>query len=148
VEKEIAQYEQVLATTQKEKQTLQNKINELKKQADKLSLQIKQTNLNLEYLNIQIDETTASIAKTTEQINETKKNLAGLLQALSQLQQTSLVEILLGNQKLSDFFDYANALNSLQNKIQETLNELTNLQVTLNIQNEKLSADEEETKIS
>jgi len=39
-------------------------------------------------------------------------------------------------------------LNSLQNKIQETLNELTNLQVTLNIQNEKLSADEEETKIS
>lgn len=146
VEKEIAQYEQVLATTQKEKQTLQNKINELKKQADKLSLQIKQTNLNLEYLNIQIDETTASIAKTTEQINETKKNLAGLLQALSQLQQTSLVEILLGNQKLSDFFDYANALNSLQNKIQETLNELTNLQVTLNIQNEKLSADEEETK--
>jgi len=37
-------------------------------------------------------------------------------------------------------------LNSLQNKIQETLNELTNLQVTLNIQNEKLSADEEETK--
>lgn len=37
-------------------------------------------------------------------------------------------------------------MNSLQNKIQETLNELTNLQVTLNIQNEKLSADEEETK--
>ncbi|NMB92157.1 MAG: hypothetical protein GYA31_00835 [Parcubacteria group bacterium] len=146
VEKQIAQYEKELATTQKEKQTLQNKINELKKQADKLNLQIKSTNLSLNYLNVQIDETTASIAKTTDRISQTKDNLAGLLQSLYQLKQTSFLEILLGTNALSDFFDYANALNSVQTKIQENINELNDLKITLDTQNEKLANDREETQ--
>jgi peptidoglycan hydrolase CwlO-like protein len=146
VNKEIAQYEQELAATQKNKQTLQNKINELKKQAEKLNLQIKSTNLSLSYLNVQIDETTASIAKTTDQISQTKANLASLLQTLYQLKQTSFLEILLGTNELSDFFDYANALNSVQSKIQDNINELNDLKVTLDNQNEKLSSDREETQ--
>jgi len=146
VEKEIAQYEQALTTTQKEKQTLQNKINELKKQANKLNLQIKSTNLNLNYLDVQIDETTASIAKTTDQISETKANLASLLQTLYELKQTSFLEILLGTNELSDFFDYANSLNSIQSKIQDNISELDDLKITLDNQNTELSSNREETQ--
>jgi len=146
VEKEIAQYEKVLATTQQEKQTLQNKINELKQKAAKINLQIKAANLNLNYLNVQIDDTTASIAKTTDQVSQTKNNLANLLQTLYQLKQTSFIEILLGTDELSEFFNYANALNSIQGRIQENINELKDLGITLDNQNQKLSGDKEETQ--
>ena len=146
IEKEIAQQEKILATTQQEKQTLQNKINELKQKAAKINLQIKSTNVNLNYLNVQIDETTVSIVKTTDKISQTKENLANLLQTLYQLKQTSLVEILLGTDELSEFFDYTNALNSIQERIQENIDELKDLRITLDNQNQELGASKEETQ--
>lgn len=144
VEKQIAEYEKQLQTTKQAKQTLQNKINELKKQAEKLNLQIKSTNLNLNYLDNQINDTLASIEKTSSQMDTAQKNLANLLQALYQLKQKSLIEILLETDKISDFFAYTNALNSLQMKIQDNIKELDELKTTLTNQNQKLSKDREE----
>jgi membrane-bound lytic murein transglycosylase B len=144
VEKEIAGYERLIAITKQEKQTLQNKINQLRDQASKLSLQIKSANLNLEYLNVRIDETTGSIIKTTDKVDATKKNLANSLQSFYQLKQVSLLEILLGSGAISEFFDYSNALNNIQERIQESIEELEALTSTLNKQNQKLGSDKEE----
>ena len=146
VEKEIAEYEKLIATTQQEKKTLQNKINELKNQASKLSLQIESTNLNLQYLDVRIDETTTSIIKTTDKASATKENLANSLQSFYQLKQVSLLEILLGSGTISEFFDYSNALNNIQEKIQENIEELGVLKLTLNKQNEELGSDKDETQ--
>lgn len=146
VEKQIAEYEKLIATTQQEKKTLENKINELKSQARKLNLQIESTNLNLQYLKVRIDETTTSVIKTTDKINATKKNLANSLQSLYQLQQTSLLEILLNSGTVSEFFDYSNALNNIQEKILDNIEELENLKTVLNKQNEELSENKEETQ--
>lgn len=146
IEKEIAQYEKVLATTQQEKQTLQNKINELKQKAAKINLQIESTNVSLNYLNVQIGETITSIAKTTDKVSQTKESLANLLQTLYQLKQTSFIEILLGTNELSEFFGYSNALNSIQERIQENINELKDLRITLDNQNQQLGASREETQ--
>ena len=146
VEKEIAAYEKLVATTQQEKAALQNKINELKNKAEKLSLQIKSTSLNLEYLNVRIDETTTSIIQTNDKINNTKTNLSNLLQSFSQLNETSLVEILLGSDTISEFFDYSNALHSIQEKILENIQELDGLKITLNNQSQELTSNKEETQ--
>ncbi len=146
VEKEIAGYERLIVTTKQEKQTLQNKINELRSRASKLSLQIKSANLNLEYLNVRIDETTTSIIKTTDKVSATKENLANALQSFYQLKQVSLLEILLGSGTISEFFDYSNALNNIQEKIQESIEELGALKLTLNKQNQELGSDKDETQ--
>lgn len=146
IEAEIAQYEKILATTKRQKVTLQNKIKELKSKAAKLSLQIKSTNLNLNYLNNQIDDTTVSISKTLEKINRTKENLADSLVVLYQLRQKPVIEILLANNEISEFFDYLNALNRIQEKIQDNIKELRELKVTLDKQKEKLESDKEETQ--
>ncbi|MGB9763198.1 MAG: lytic murein transglycosylase [Minisyncoccia bacterium] len=144
VEKQIAEYEKQLQTTKQAKQTLQNKINELKQRANKLNLQIEQTNLNLNYLNVQINEVLVSIAKTSSQMANAQQNLANLLQSLYQLKEKSLIEILLESNKISDFFNYINALNSLQLKIQDNIKELEDLRTTLTNQNQKLSQNREE----
>ena len=146
VEKEIAQYEKVIAQTQKEKQTLQNKINELKKKAQQLTLKIKQTNLNLEYLKVRIEDTSNSISKTVDKIERTKENLKNTLLAFYHLKERSTLEIVLANNEISDFFDYLNAVNSLQEKIQQNINELEELRNTLSQQKQKLDADAEETQ--
>jgi len=146
VEKEIAEYEKIVAQTQSQKVTLQNKINELKSQASKLTLQIQSTNLNLQYLNVRIEDTTVSIVKTTDKVDATKENLANSLQSLYQLKQTSLLEILLGSGTISEFFDYSNALNSIQEKIVENIEELEGLKMTLSKQNQALGDDKEETQ--
>ncbi len=146
VEKEIAEYEKLIVTTKQEKQTLQNKINELRSRASKLSLQIKSTNLNLQYLDVRIDETTTSIIKTIDKVGATKENLTNSLQSFYQLKQVSLLEILLGSGTISEFFDYSNALNNIQERIQESIEELEALKLTLNKQNQELSSDKDETQ--
>ncbi len=146
IEKEIAEYEKLIVTTKQEKQTLQNKINELRSKASKLSLQIKSTNLNLQYLDVRIDETTSSIIKTSDKVDATKENLANSLQSFYQLKQVSLLEILLGSGTISEFFDYSNALNNIQERIQESIEELKALKSTLNKQNQELGSDKDETQ--
>lgn len=146
IEKEIAGYERLIATTKQDKQTLQNKINELRSTASKLSLQIESANLNLQYLNVRIDETTTSIVKTTDKVSATKENLANSLQSFYQLKQVSLLEILLGSGTISEFFDYSNALNNIQEKIQESIEELEALKSTLNKQSQELGSDKDETQ--
>ncbi len=146
VEEQIAQYEKILAQTQKEKQTLQNKINELKKKAEKIALQIKETNLNLQYLNVQIEETTTSIVKINKEIEGKKEKLMNLLQIYYQIQNQSPVQVILATNKISEFFTYLNAINSLQEKIQSNIDELKILNATLNQKKQKLDADREETQ--
>ncbi len=146
IEKEIAGYERLIVTTKQDKQTLQNKINELRSTASKLSLQIESANLNLRYLNVRIDETTTSIIKTTDKVSATKENLANSLQSFYQLKQVSLLEILLGSGTISEFFDYSNALNNIQEKIQESIEELGALKLTLSKQSQELGSDKDETQ--
>ena len=146
IEKEIAGYERLIATTKQDKQTLQNKINELRSTASKLSLQIESANLNLRYLNVRIDETTTSIIKTTDKVSAIKENLANSLQSFYQLKQVSLLEILLGSGTISEFFDYSNALNNIQEKIQESIEELGALKLTLSKQSQELGSDKDETQ--
>jgi peptidoglycan hydrolase CwlO-like protein len=146
IEAQIAQYENILAQTKKEKQTLQNKINELKKKAEKISLQIKETNLNLKYLNVQIEETTTSILKINKEIEKKKENLINLVQLYYQIQNQSPIQILLAHNQISDFFNHLNALNSFQEKIQANIEELKILNATLSQKKQKLDEDIEETQ--
>ena len=143
---EIAGYEKLIVSTKQEKRTLQNKIDELRNTASKLTLQIKSTNLNLQYLNVRIDETTTSIIKTTDKVAATKENLINSLQSFYELQQVSLLEILLGSGTISEFFDYSNALNNIQERIQESIGELKDLGVTLGKQSQELDGNKEETQ--
>lgn len=144
VEKQIAEQEQQLQFTRKEKATLQNKINELKQKAEKLRLQIQATNTRLSYLNVQIADTTESIIKTNDKINKAKNDLAVLIQAMYEMDQISLLEIILGGNKLSNFFDYLNILYLIQERTQENVAKFKDLKKILDDQHNKLTHDKEE----
>jgi len=146
IEAQIAQYEQLLTTTQKEKDTLNNKVKELKNKAAKLTLQIKATNIALSDLNVRIDDTVDSINKTQVQIGSAQENLSNSLQALYQTNQRSLLEILLSSDHISEYFNETNALNMLQDRIQGQLEEVRLLKVNLDSQKTNLEDKQDETK--
>ena len=143
LEKLIAQYDKDISKTEKEKKTLENKINTLKKEIKKLDLQIQQSNLIIKDLGFQIKDTEKSIKKTSLEIENSKKRLAQLLRIIYKEDQKSLIEILLSEENLSDFFNNLIALETLAFKTQESLENIKNLKITLEKQKKSLDEKKE-----
>jgi len=107
-------------------------------------LKLKKGNLILQDLNYQIKDTESSIQKTTARIEDTKKKLANVLQIIYEEDQKSLVEILLVNPKLSDFFDNLMGLEAMHQKTQLLLKDIKDLKEDLESQKQKLDEEKEE----
>ncbi len=145
IEEQIVQYEKDISKTEKEKKTLQNQINTLKKKIEKLNLQIYQSSIMVKDLGYQVKDTEGSIDQTSIKIKDSRVKLANILQIIHEEDQRSLVEVLLSEKELSDFFDNLMALEALNSKSQELLEDVKNLKVDL--ENQKGLLDEEKTDL-
>ncbi len=141
LEEQIAQYEADITKTAQQKNTLQNQISILKKKISQLNLQISQSNIMIKDLSLQITDTESSITQTSQKIRNSQGNLSDILQLIYEKDQVSLVEILLSERELSDFFEDLMALESLTEKSQELLKEIKTLKTSL--EGQKVSLDEE-----
>lgn len=144
LEQRIAQYDKDINKTEAEKRTLNNQIKSLRSKINQLDAQIKKGNLTIKDLGFQIQDTESSIDKTFLRIEDTKEDLATILRAVYEEDQRSLVEILLVEPKLSDFFDNLMALESLHQKSQALLLDIKTLKVDLEDQKQDLDVEKEE----
>jgi len=144
LEEQIAKYETDMTKTQQEKKTLQNQIYILKKKIEKLALQIQQSNVIIKDLGLQIKDTESSIEKTSFKIEDSQIQLANILRTIYEHDQRSLIEILLSEVELSDFFDDLMALETLNSKNQELLETIKNLKSSLGSQKQLLSGEKED----
>jgi len=100
--------------------------------------------LELSRLESRIDDTTASIIKTENELNSNKQSLQDLIEVYYENSRKSLLEILLANEQISDYFISLNAMSALQDKIKEKIDVVTNLKVTLETQQQALEKDQED----
>jgi membrane-bound lytic murein transglycosylase B len=114
-------YEGKVAQSQQEKNTLQNQIYILRNKVNRLNNEIYQSNLMITDLGLQIGDTQMSIDISTARIEDSKGKLAELLRTIHEQDQRSIVEIMLAEEELSDFFDELAALEALSLKNQELL---------------------------
>lgn len=145
LEEKIRQYEIDITKTEAEKQVLQYQINSLRNRIGQLDLQIQRSNLLIQDLGLQIQDTEASILKTSLKIEDVREKLAVNLQAVYEKDQVSTIEILFAGASLSDFFDNLMALETLNLRSQEFLEEIKNLKKTL--EGQKRSLDSEKTEL-
>ena len=138
LQKEIKKLEGVIGKTEQEKKTLQNQISVLRTRIQQLELQIQQGNIMIKGLGFQIAGTETSIGRTSLKIEDSKEKLAGILRAVYEEDQKSLIEILLSEETLSGFFDNLMALEVLNSESQELLENIKGLKSTLESQKEKL----------
>ncbi|MBU1014845.1 lytic murein transglycosylase [Patescibacteria group bacterium] len=144
LEKEIAGYEDNIASTRAKKQTLQNQIAIIEDSIKKLNLQIYRSNALVVDLKGQITDTTLSIDQTEQNVGRTKEQLGELLQLLYEEDQKAPVEIFFSGSDLSEFFDNLAGLEALNIRNRELLENLVELEEYL--QSQKVKLQDEKTE--
>lgn len=135
LEQEIATYQAELTNIGAEKQTLQSAIKTLDITAKKLSADIQLTQKKISATERLIAELSSNITTKGEQINQSKNALAISVQSMREIDDTSPLEIILTNEKLSDIWDTIESLQQFQNGVNQHVNAL-----------EALKKDFEDTK--
>lgn len=138
-----AEIEKDLSKTRAQKITLQNKIYTLKKEVEQLNIQIRQGNLVVQDLKIQLNDTQNSIEQTSERIEEVKGQIEKILRNIYEKDQKTGLEILLSENKISDFFNDVLELEALSERNKELLKNIKELKKYLNQQKESLSEEKE-----
>jgi len=134
-------YQGKVSQTQQEAQTLENQISILQNKVYRLNNEIYQGNLMIKDLGFQIDDTEASIETSKVRISNSQDKLEQLLRLIYEQDQKSLVEIMLAEEELSDFFDELVALEALSRKNKELLGNIKDLKVQL--ETEKVALNQE-----
>ena len=137
-------YQKEVRRTQKRRKTLQGEIYYLENKIRKLQSEIYHNELLIKDLRLQIKDTEKSIGTTSQQIEEIKEKIARILRLINEYDQKSVIEILLEEASLSDFFDELAALESLNYQHQELLKNIKALKSSLERQKESLLEDKEE----
>lgn len=139
-----AEIEKDIAKTSEEKKTLQNQIYILRNKIKQLDYQIYQNNLMIKDLGFQVGDTEDSIYQTSLRIEDSKNQLASILREVYEQDQRSIIEILLGEEELSDFFNNLVALEALNSKNQELLGDIKSLKADLEGHKESLDSEKGE----
>lgn len=141
LEAQIGEYEQTIAAYRTQGQTLQNEIATLEAKINKINLQIRAINLSLQRLNGEIGQTLGSISEVERKIDVNKDALAALLRKVYVEDRRGLIEVLLENPKLSDFFGSVNDLFVVQDNLRASVVELSTLREELITQKELLAME-------
>ncbi len=139
LEAQIAEYERTVSGYRRQGATLQEEINRLNARINRVNLQIRAITLNLSQLNEEISDTTLKINATESEIEQKKISIANVIRDLERQKDHNLVEILLANPSLSDFFGNVNNILLVQNALSEILSEMQVLREEYINQKEQLS---------
>ena len=119
LEQEIASYQEQLTTIGAEKQTLESAVKTLDITAKKFSADIQLTQRKISGTERIIDELASNITTKGEQIKQNKEALAISIQSVREIDDTSLIEIILANEKLSDIWNTMESIRQFQNGVNQ-----------------------------
>lgn len=117
IEKEIAKYESELKEVGAEKKTLQNAINQLTLERKKVQADIAKTENLISSTDLEINKLILEISRTEGDIAANEKAIAQIIRAEYQASSESMVELLLKNSRLSDFWSTLEAQETIRNSM-------------------------------
>lgn len=144
IESQIIQQEVSIRETQAQGKTLKQQVSVLDAKSKKINLQIQAIDLQIRRLSVQVRDTDATIRESELKISQSKTLLEKSLRAMYENDQLSLLEILLANSALSDFFAEVGAQVAIQAETQKGLDEITALKEVLERQRENLLTKRED----
>ncbi len=144
LEEQAKVYQQNLKETQQFKNTLQNQLSIIETRIKKLRADINVTSAKISTANLQIEELNLEIYDTTEQIEKHKDNIAGIVQVLYEYDEKTLLELILENNKFSDFLSQVEYIELLQKNIQEDLRALKGLKAEMEGEKQQIEVHKQE----
>ena len=131
LEKELAEIEtkmdldrEIIQEKQREATTLERDVTILNVQVEKARLGIRARNLRIDDLSEGIEGRLELIGYLLEKTEREKSSLGELLRKTNELDSTTLVEIILGYEKLSDFFVSLDSFESVHQAVQISIDEI------------------------
>ena len=124
LESQIEEFRSLITCKQQESASLERDISILDAQIKKAQLEIKARDIAIGRLVETIGEKSDEVNELLSKVEREKKSLAELLRRLNELDQTSLVEALMGYGDLSEFFVELDSLDSVQESIHGSISEI------------------------
>lgn len=146
LERQIAEQEEQIQKYGSQKKTLQGEINSLNSQIKKINLEIKSIDLTLNKVNSNITSTQKNINTTEMNIDEHRDAIAKSLRSLQETDRQTMVEIILANENLSDFFGNVNNIALVQDNLRVALDEITKLREDLIRQKNQLTIEKDDAE--
>lgn len=125
LENQAQQYKNLVQEKKNQISSLNHQVSLMQTEIDQLDNQIKLTENKISQANLEILKTQYEIEQKQTEIKLQKENLAEILRSVYRREQASLVEILLQNETLSDFFDNLVYLDNVQTKTKKIIDQLT-----------------------
>ena len=138
LEKEIKRYKGELDTIAKEKNSLKRTIKRLDITRKKISTDIKITSSKIDKSNFNIEKLELEIGEKSEQISEQQETLANSIRTINEIDERSLVELVLASDNISTVWGYVDRLESFQGGIKKRISILKTSKNDLQNKQEKL----------
>jgi peptidoglycan hydrolase CwlO-like protein len=139
LEAEITSHETTIKNLKAEGKTLESEISRYNAKISKVQLQIKAVNLQITKLDQQIGAKSSEIKVTEGKIDMNRSALSSAVRELYETDQASLMEVLLANPKLSDFFGRVNDISRVQESLATRIDTVTTLKASLEGEREVLA---------
>jgi membrane-bound lytic murein transglycosylase B len=144
-EAELKQLEAQIETLSSDIEKLEQQANSLQRdiaiydaQITKAKLEIKARDLSIANLASDIQQRIRLINNLSAKLDDEKNSLAELLRRQNELDSTSLIEVILGYDKLSDFFSDIDNFESIQKAIQASFDEILATKISTEEEKERL----------
>lgn len=144
IQAEIAKHQADVKAKQKEGKSLKNEIAIYDGNIRKNQLEIEETKATIEKTDLEIEAAKSRMQEDDKNIAANRAALKDLIRELYSYQQSSMLEILIENHNLSDFFNEVGSMESVQSKLYRTVNELRQEKKDLAVKNEELEAKQVE----
>ncbi len=142
---EISKYKDLIKVKQDQASTLESQISILDNQIIKAELDIKVVEAQIEELELAIKEKEQEIKETEEKLELQNERLAENLRILNRNDERSYLELLLMNDKFSEFFDSLHSLKNLESELRMVFDNLVSLKAALEAK--KVELEDENKKL-
>lgn len=139
LEAQIDQDSAKLVEIGKQKTTYQSEVNSLNSKIAQLNLKIRAITVNLSQLDGEITVNKGQIGEAENKLETNKGALAQLIRRLNQEEDSGLMEVVLKNPKLSDFFGNLNNILAVKDSLSITVGKVTKLREDLLDKKESLA---------
>lgn len=145
LEEKAEQYKQELQNTQAQKNTLNNQIALVESRIRKLRNDIYLTSAKIDNTTLRIEELSLRIGDKENEIIKKKDSIAEMIRALYEQDQTSLIEIALTRDSLSDFVNQMRYIELLQKSVHDDMMILQDLKQGM--ESDKKSAEQKRNQL-
>ena len=131
LQNQIEQYSNLLDSTSKEAKTLKSALSALELTQKKLEISLSLTTAQISKTKLTLAELNDDITLAERKIEKDLSAIGENIRAANMTESQSVVEELLGGKKLSDTWNYINALRTIQSRVEIDLENLRDLRATL-----------------